>query len=773
MCVYKNRLLGLVKNAISNFTLSKFYLFLFVFIMVNKNLELFGLDLRIFTTGLGLGMILSEIIKRRGFEKIITASFTNKIIVTFFLFSLVSALLLIFGGEIYEDSLSYETKSLIALYGFQLVSSIVFIQKFHELKFDNLKKFLNLSIYVSFVFVLYIHISYTYFGSIPTLNLEFPYYYEGSQVNFFLQNIRISGFSVDPNYLSLNAIILLGLSFVGFSNNRDWFKANKLKLIISMYLIMVSGSKTILLLGLIVFVLLCLVYLKNVEVRWKLAFLILFVAFPLTISILPSLLPIDTLTTRFSLWNKSLDLWGSNLIFGSGLSSFRHYMLRYDWIVQTHSTYFQVLAENGIIGLILFGLISFRNISTLIKRRSIFLFTYLVYFGWSFTYETGYLPYFVFFNLLVIGLVPKKIPSQKVSVINLTNGLATGGAEKVVLDIAQNLNPLNFDSTLVITDPTEINVYSERLNFSSFKTIDISNKKHDIVGNNFKLYKLLSEDEYNVIHSHQITLVYLFISMVLIPDLAFVHTIHSDAKREFGSKIFRFVYHVLFVLFNIEVVAISDYVLEGAKSEYNLVSKSKLSKIYNGSELPSFAKVKKFDEATLKIVCVGRLVEVKNYHLVLEVADRLKNSGIDFMVSIYGEGEQRYILEKKSIDMNISKYVKFMGVSNDIQSKLSENHIFLMTSLYEGLGLAAIEAMSVGLPIVLTNFGPAKELAINNFNGFVVDDFSAEKIVTKILEIIGGNYSEYSENSIKHSKLFNIKTMIEEYQNIYDKSKYD
>lgn len=74
-------------------------------------------------------------------------------------------------------------------------------------------------------------------------------------------------------------------------------------------------------------------------------------------------------------------------------------------------------------------------------------------------------------------------------------------------------------------------------------------------------------------------------------------------------------------------------------------------------------------------------------------------------------------------DNNLEKNINFSGISNNVMQKLMESNIFVFPSLSEGMPLALIEAMSVGLPAIGYKSCPSvNELIIDGYNGFLCDD---------------------------------------------------
>ena len=135
----------------------------------------------------------------------------------------------------------------------------------------------------------------------------------------------------------------------------------------------------------------------------------------------------------------------------------------------------------------------------------------------------------------------------------------------------------------------------------------------------------------------------------------------------------------------------------------------------------------KFDEAQRKIIRkkynlegklvignVGRLHFQKNQTFLLEIASEVKKIVPNMKVVLVGDGPDKEKLKKKSQELGIEKDVLFTGVQKNITSWLSAFDIFVFPSLFEGLGVALLEAEAIGLPVIASRATMPKEVAITS-----------------------------------------------------------
>lgn len=141
--------------------------------------------------------------------------------------------------------------------------------------------------------------------------------------------------------------------------------------------------------------------------------------------------------------------------------------------------------------------------------------------------------------------------------------------------------------------------------------------------------------------------------------------------------------------------------------------------------IPNGVSAREFDpmagvERDIPFVSVGRLDEQKGYTYLLEAAAVLMKSEPDFRLSIVGDGPLRQSLEQQAASLGLNDTVRFEGQSAEVSRYLHRAHVFVLSSLWEGLPYTIIEAMASGLPVVTTDVGGCRELVIDGETGSVV-----------------------------------------------------
>lgn len=147
---------------------------------------------------------------------------------------------------------------------------------------------------------------------------------------------------------------------------------------------------------------------------------------------------------------------------------------------------------------------------------------------------------------------------------------------------------------------------------------------------------------------------------------------------------------------------------------------------------------------------VGRLHFQKNQIFVLEVFNELIKRLPNAELILVGQGNDLSMLRKKAVSLGISDNVKFVGVQRDIGAWLSAFDFFLFPSLFEGLGIAALEAQANGMPVLASGKVIPQEIKINGNFEFYDLNFTAFEWASKILEM-RNHYNRISEKIINEN----------------------
>lgn len=219
-------------------------------------------------------------------------------------------------------------------------------------------------------------------------------------------------------------------------------------------------------------------------------------------------------------------------------------------------------------------------------------------------------------------------------------------------------------------------------------------------------------------------------------------------------------------------VAISSAVKRYARYKYN-VPKEKISVIPNDVDVEEFEKqlalAPMAKPSKSVILTVGRLYEQKGQKHLLEAFAALKERE-KYELWIVGEGPLSSALEEQAGVLGIAEQVKFLGARRDIPALLSQAGLFVFPSLWEGLGIAVLEAAMAKVPIVASAVDGILDIIEDNETGYLVEPGDSEDLqftMEKILANPGraAYMAEAAYQKVKNN--FDIKVVARKYEELY------
>lgn len=168
------------------------------------------------------------------------------------------------------------------------------------------------------------------------------------------------------------------------------------------------------------------------------------------------------------------------------------------------------------------------------------------------------------------------------------------------------------------------------------------------------------------------------------------------------------------------------------------------------------------------ICCVGRLTEAKDPIRFLEIVLEIKKTHENIKVLWVGSGELSTVFQKKIKEMNLCKNVEYIGFQKNPYTYMANSKIFMLASKWEGFGLVAFEALTLGLPCVASNVGGIKSIVNNECGMLCITNNDFCNAVNKLLSD-KNIYNKYKQNALKRAKeLENINEYLTEIKKIYN-----
>lgn len=290
-------------------------------------------------------------------------------------------------------------------------------------------------------------------------------------------------------------------------------------------------------------------------------------------------------------------------------------------------------------------------------------------------------------------------------VLQVITSLHTGGAEKLIIDLVPRFQKKGYQVDLLLFDGCDtplkrqleglnINLLSFGINCNVYNPIFI-----------FKLLPIIKK--YDIIHTHNTACQY-FVALAKLfyrgKQIKFVTTEHSTNNRRRNFKFWKFVDHYIYSKYD-KIVAISEEVKNSLK---NILFDVQIEVIKNGIDIQKYEQsqaVELIDSKSTNIcliTMISRFGEAKDQETVIRTLSFLPAY---YYLLLVGGGDETLISRSKRLilDLNLKDRVIFLGVRNDVPNILKSSDIIVQSSHWEGFGLAALEGMAAGKPVVATN----------------------------------------------------------------------
>jgi len=365
---------------------------------------------------------------------------------------------------------------------------------------------------------------------------------------------------------------------------------------------------------------------------------------------------------------------------------------------------------------------------------------------------------------------------KKIKICFLINCFSLGGAQTFLYNLVKNLDK-NYFAVTVIAIKKDGPLY-ERFQKLPITVHSLNvNSKMDLLAI-FRLYKLLKKISPDILHTH---LFYAHLMGRLVSvffEFKTINTIHNTLHY---GKAKRFLIKITDFLTDLNIVICHK--IKNIMIDKKISREDKIIVISNGVDLKQFqAKLlkEKKEKLILKLniekydkilLTVGRLEKPKGYLNLLKSIYFLKKNYNNFILLIAGEGEDREIIQNKIEAYNIEENVKLLGQRNDIDQLLKISDVFVMSSLWEGLPIAILEAMASGSVIISTAVGGISEVIKNKENGVLIQPNSPKIMADYFLELFFeetttlDKMGKNAQQTIKN--YYQLKDKIIEYEKIY------
>jgi glycosyltransferase involved in cell wall biosynthesis len=362
--------------------------------------------------------------------------------------------------------------------------------------------------------------------------------------------------------------------------------------------------------------------------------------------------------------------------------------------------------------------------------------------------------------------------NAKIEIWLLIGNLSLGGAERTLVDIANNLDPSQYEVTVwtLIDEGKLVEELSEDI---TYRTVGAHTKWDLLAVLRFLLITAFEKPDIIqsfLFHDNIIARV----ASGLVPGVNSITGVREvpDTRSRLRTTIDRI------------TIPLSNKIVSNSKAGERFIRdlgarSDQVSVVPNGRDIDLYNS----GVATPDLYCelglnsrhpvvgtVGRLVERKGHFDLLNAWPIVLNAAPDAQLLVVGQGEKREELVELATDLDCADSVIFCGTRDDIPNVLAAMDVFVFPSHYEGLPGALIEAMIAGLPIVATPVDGNSELIIDGETGLFVPQQDPEELASEIVRLLDApdRREELSRQAQEYaSENYTIPRMVDRFESVY------
>lgn len=367
-------------------------------------------------------------------------------------------------------------------------------------------------------------------------------------------------------------------------------------------------------------------------------------------------------------------------------------------------------------------------------------------------------------------------------IIHIIPNLCKGGAERLVLDICEELS-IRKDLDILLITFSDLNDYGEINSNFKWQVVNVKIclslwKPNQIEVSS--LQKIFEDFKPNVIHTH-LFYAEIISRFCIYPKAKWISHVHDNMIQFQNLSFSTFFSKKKLVHWYEKKVLFRQYKRNGGthfiaisrhtESYIKYVAKGyQVSLLFNGIKFSRFYFNKTVNcNSKIKLINVGSLVDKKNQNFLIEVAKNLKSQNVDFELLLVGDGPNRETLRHKIFTNKLEENVKLMGMVSKVEDLYKQGDFYVHSATYEPLGLVLLEAMAAGLPVLTTDGEGNRDLIVQNENGVLFDSFDVNNFSATIINLYQNENKrkEMASKAISFAQKHDIQPYVDNLLNLY------
>lgn len=338
---------------------------------------------------------------------------------------------------------------------------------------------------------------------------------------------------------------------------------------------------------------------------------------------------------------------------------------------------------------------------------------------------------------------------KKTVVAHVAGGLTTGGVESVIYEYVSHMDPQKYQWIYISYDTPDGEVRA-RFEALGFQVFAVTKKKEHFLKSCGEVYDILKKNQVQIVHSHMTLMC--FVTNILGRMAGAEKVISHSHLVLYPRGLKRLVYEGFKWLST--VTATDWFACSRAAGAYlyghRRMDRGQVVVMNNAIDYDRFC-YRETIRSRMRLAWglkhrqvighVGRFTEQKNHRFLLEIFAEYHRKEPDSFLLLVGDGPLKEEMETRAAAMGLKDAVLFAGACEQVQDWYMAMDVFVFPSIYEGLGIVALEAQLAGLP-VLASMEVPREAALTEHMVFLPLEEGAEKWSALIRQMMGKRYTE-------------------------------
>lgn len=353
-------------------------------------------------------------------------------------------------------------------------------------------------------------------------------------------------------------------------------------------------------------------------------------------------------------------------------------------------------------------------------------------------------------------------------ILHVLPSLVLAGAEVFVKNIAIEMVARGHNVTVLIFAECDKHLYdmlvTNGVNIVNFKT-----KKAYSICNVFLMLLHLRRHHYDVVHAH-LTPSQLYLAVVdfvIKMHAILVTTEHSTHNKRRGKKTFRYLDYFIYSRFD-KIISISQATQDCLIGWLPRI-RNKCVVVNNGIDLNKFNAfgrkvINRTDKKDMTILCVARFEPQKGQDILIRAL--ALTSGLNLV--LVGDGSTKETNICLVEELGISDRVVFLGNRLDIPELIATTDIYVQPSIWEGFGIAALEAMAGGAAVIVSDIPGLRDVVGDAGLSFAPGVIKELVHVLTQITVEKGRIEKLSALAVERAKMFSLERTVNKYSEIYE-----